>query len=246
MASAGVGSRQAVASSASSGGSGGRRETASPSSNEGSAFAPGSSGPGLPPVSLPSGGGAIRGMGENFSVNAASGSAGLTIPLPFSPSRQGTAPSLSLGYGTQGGGSAWGLGWDLDGLPRITRSVHLGNPTYDDAADRDIFNLSGQEDLVPVYSQCALGTTRSQAQHAAAGTEFSILEDRREGAFLVRFYRPRIEGSFYRIERWTDEVDPEDVHWRVFTPANELTIFGRNDDLLHCGWPEEDLLVAML
>jgi hypothetical protein len=43
------------------------------SKNEGNAFASGTSGPSLPPVSLPSGGGAIRGMGENISMNAVQG-----------------------------------------------------------------------------------------------------------------------------------------------------------------------------
>src|SRR5580704_7975783 len=43
----------------------------------------------LPHVVLPQGGGAIRGIGEKFSVNAANGTAGLSIPLALSPGRSG-------------------------------------------------------------------------------------------------------------------------------------------------------------
>ena len=41
----------------------------------------------LASVSLPKGGGAIRGIGEKFSVNAVSGTASLSVPLVFSPGR---------------------------------------------------------------------------------------------------------------------------------------------------------------
>ena len=39
----------------------------------------------LPSVSLPKSGGAIRGLGEKFSVNAATGTSILSIPFPLSP-----------------------------------------------------------------------------------------------------------------------------------------------------------------
>ena len=43
----------------------------------------------LPKVALPQGGGAIRGIGEKFSVNAATGTSSLRIPLALSPGRAG-------------------------------------------------------------------------------------------------------------------------------------------------------------
>src|SRR4051812_16698570 len=43
---------------------------------------PGSEGSLLPAVTLPTGGGAIRGIGEKFEVNAVTGTASLSIPLP--------------------------------------------------------------------------------------------------------------------------------------------------------------------
>src|SRR5438094_9467481 len=46
----------------------------------------------LPSVSAPKGGGAIRGLDEKFSVNAATGTAAMEVPLPLSPGRSGFTP----------------------------------------------------------------------------------------------------------------------------------------------------------
>ena len=48
----------------------------------------------VPQISLPKSGGAIRSIDEKFSVNAVNGTAGLTIPFPFSPSRNGFMPQM--------------------------------------------------------------------------------------------------------------------------------------------------------
>jgi hypothetical protein len=66
--------------------------------------------------------------------------------------------------------------------------------------------LSGAEDLVP-----------------APATDADGSEDR--GAYWVRRFRPRIEGLFARIERWTAKADG-DVHWRVVSKDNVLNIYG--------------------
>jgi hypothetical protein len=42
-----------------------------------------------PSVSLPKGGGAIKGIGEKFAANPVTGTGSLTIPLPLSPGRSG-------------------------------------------------------------------------------------------------------------------------------------------------------------
>ena len=65
----------------------------------------------LPALGLPKGGGAIRGIGEKVGVNQATGTASLSIPLPFSPARGGAAPDLSLTYdsGAGAGISDWKL-----------------------------------------------------------------------------------------------------------------------------------------
>src|SRR5262249_51457818 len=52
-----------------------------------------------------------------------------------------------------------------------------------------------------------------------------IHEDEIDG-YRVRRYRPRIEGLFGRIERWTKIDTPGDVHWRSITNDNVLTHYG--------------------
>src|SRR5689334_14071809 len=63
------------------------------------ASAAGSSDPvALPTVTLPKGGGAIRGLGEKFDVAPATGTATLTVPIPISRGRSRFEPELSLRY----------------------------------------------------------------------------------------------------------------------------------------------------
>jgi hypothetical protein len=66
---------------------------AAPSASGGGRGAPwqlAEGGPAAPPaVSLPKGGGAVRDIGEKFTVNAATGTASLAIPVATSPGRAG-------------------------------------------------------------------------------------------------------------------------------------------------------------
>src|SRR5262245_40092072 len=103
-----------------------------------------------PAVTLPKGGGALRGIGEKFGANPVTGTGSLTIPLSASPGRAGFAPDLSLTYDSGSGNGPFGFGWTLP-LPSITRKTELGLPRYRDAEESDTFVLSGAEDLVPVY-----------------------------------------------------------------------------------------------
>src|SRR4030095_12462341 len=52
-----------------------------------------------------------------------------------------------------------------------------------------------------------------------------VHEDDRDG-YRVRRYRPRIEGLFARIERWTRQSDG-DVCWRSISKDNITTFYGR-------------------
>lgn len=162
----------------------------------------------LPSIALPKGGGAIRGIGEKFSVNPATGTASLSIPCPMTPSRGDASPKLSLAYSSGLGNGPFGVGWSL-GLPAITRRTDRGLPRYLDAAESDVFMLAGAEDLVPV--------------------EPREDEDRRgpdEVDYRVRRYRPRIEEPFTRVERW-ERLDDGDVFWRTFSRDNTVICFGR-------------------
>ena len=103
----------------------------------------------------------------------------------------------------------------LDGAylsPSITRKTDKGLPQYSDLYETDVFILSGQEDLVPVLREDGhgLGFERARAE-----------------GYRVKRYRPRIEGLFARIERWTRLADG-DEHWRSIAKDNTLTVYGRN------------------
>jgi hypothetical protein len=102
-----------------------------------------------PAITLPKGGGAVRGIGEKFAANPITGTGALTVPLPASPGRAGFGPSLALSYDSGAGQGPFGLGWTL-GLPAITRKTDKGLPRYDDSTESDVFLLSGAEDLVPI------------------------------------------------------------------------------------------------
>jgi len=100
-------------------------------------------------ISLPKGGGAIRGMGEKFAANPVTGTGSLTVPIATSPGRSGFGTKLSLSYDSGAGNGPFGLGWHLS-LSSITRKTDKGLPRYFDDEESDVFILSGAEDFVPV------------------------------------------------------------------------------------------------
>jgi hypothetical protein len=102
-----------------------------------------------PSISLPKGGGAIRGIGEKFAANPVTGTGSMTVPIATSPGRSGFGPQLALSYDSGAGNGPFGFGWSLS-LPSITRKTDKGLPQYHDAVESDVFILSGAEDLVPV------------------------------------------------------------------------------------------------
>jgi RHS repeat-associated protein len=161
-----------------------------------------------PAISLPKGGGAIHGMGEKFAANPVTGTGALSVPIYTSSGRAGFGPQLSLSYDSGSGNSAFGFGWSLP-LPSITRKTDKGLPQYRDAEDSDIFILSGAEDLVPVL--------KGNGE----------IDEGLRGGFLVRRYRPRIEGLFARIERWINLSDPTDTFWRSISRENVTTWYGK-------------------
>ncbi|MBP9881834.1 MAG: hypothetical protein KBF32_00435 [Chitinophagales bacterium] len=177
----------------------------------------------VPSISLPKGGGAIKGIDEKFSVNAVNGTSSFSIPLPFSPSR-GASPSLSLSYSSGAGNGIFGLGWSLN-LGSIKRKTDKGLPQYLDSIDSDTFLFSEAEDLVPEFNKNPDGSFQLDSDG-----EYIINErNSTDGLFNIRNYKPRIEGLFARIERWT-EKSTGIVKWRVITKENVTTLFGWNNN----------------
>jgi hypothetical protein len=133
-------------------------------------------------ISLPKGGGALHGLGEKFSPDLHTGTGNFTIPITLPAGRNGFQPQLNLVYSTGAGNGPFGLGWNLS-VPGISRKTSQGVPQYqDNAADpqqRDIFILSGAEDLVPASDEIA----------------------------EITRYCPRTEGLFAQIEHHQDDAN---------------------------------------
>lgn len=169
-----------------------------------------------PAIGLPKAGGAIRGIGEKFATNAVTGTGSMSVPIAVSPGRAGFGPALTLTYDSGAGNGPFGFGWQL-GLPMITRKTAKGLPRYADAAESDTFILSDAEDLVPL-----LDHTNGWQRAAAIEPDYAP-------GYRVDRYRPRTEGLFARIERWTRTVDG-DVHWRSISRDNITTCYGADDN----------------
>jgi RHS repeat-associated protein len=177
----------------------------------------------IPSITLPKGGGAIKGIDEKFSVNAVNGTSSFSIPLPFSPAR-GASPSIGLSYSSGAGNSIFGLGWNLS-LSSIKRKTDKGLPQYLDAVDSDTFLFSEVEDLVPEFKKNSDGSF----QLDIVGEYIINERDSSDGLFAIRNYKPRIEGLFARIERWTEKANGR-IKWRVINKENSTTLFGWTDN----------------
>jgi RHS repeat-associated protein len=171
-----------------------------------------------PSISLPKGGGAIQGIGEKFAANPVTGTGAMTIPLATSPGRSGFGPQLTLSYDSGSGNGVFGFGWSLS-LPAITRKTDKGLPQYLDADESDVFILSGAEDLVPLLVETPAGWKRETLPTRNINGE----------DYEIRRYRPRIEGLFSRIERWTS-LQTGEIHWRSITRDNITTLYGKDDN----------------
>lgn len=162
----------------------------------------------IPKIELPKGGGAIRGIDEKFKVNAANGTASLSVPFPITPGRHGFSPSLSLSYSSGGGNTPFGLGWSLS-LAQISRKTDKGIPQY---AGEDVFVMAGAEDLVPYLVEDGPGNW--------------VPEVRSEGDYRISRYRPRISSDHARIEMI--HHPDHGTYWRVTSAQNTVVIYGRS------------------
>lgn len=146
----------------------------------------------VPSISLPKGGGAIKGIDEKFTVKAVNGTASFSVPLPFSLAR-GASLSLNLTYNSGAGNGIFGLGWSL-GLPSMRkRTTDKELPKYFDTIDSYTYLFSGAEDLVP-----ELEYNEANKKWEDKKIPYRILN---ENTYKIKRYRPRIEGLFARIER---------------------------------------------
>src|SRR5262245_24441586 len=92
-------------------------------------------------IRLPAGGGAVDGIGSDFTTNLNTGVGTYAVPIRLPNGYRGQAPQLALQYSSGMGADAFGLGWSLGGLA-IRRDARNGVPGYD-ANDRLL--LAGEE-----------------------------------------------------------------------------------------------------
>lgn len=144
----------------------------------------------------------------------------MTVPIPISASRGDFGPALSLSYDTGSGNGPFGFGWQLS-VPWISRKTDKGCPRYRDDQESDVFIMTGGEDLVPIlrYDENGGWTRVPPEVRELDGVKYE-----------VRRYRPRVEGAFARIERWTTQVNLSNSHWRITDGDNVTVVYGDSNN----------------
>ena len=105
-------------------------------------------------ISLPSGGGAIGGLGEKFSPDLFTGTGNFTVPIALPAGGAACSPGCRWRTAPANGNGLFGLGWAL-GMPGVSRKTSHGVPRYRDMARRTVSRPTPSccpvaEDLVPV------------------------------------------------------------------------------------------------
>lgn len=149
-------------------------------------------------------------LGEELEVREFTGQLRLRVPIPVPPGRSGFSPSLALVHGGGAANGPFGLGWSLSG-GSVRRKADEGVPLYDDDVESDAFVLAGAGELVVVRGDGGAPDRR-----------------REEGGDVrVTRYRARSEGSFSRIERWTETATGVS-HWRTVDAEGVHRVYGRS------------------
>lgn len=165
----------------------------------------------IPEITLPKGGGALKGIDEKFKVNSSNGTASFSLPFPTTPARNDMAPTIGLSYNSGAGNGPFGIGWSAS-IPMIKRKTDNQIPQYGHGECEDIFMFSESEDLQPWLNE-------------DGGNWTPDITDTPD--FLVQRFRPRIEGGFSRIEYITDK-DTDQQYWKVTSRNNVTTFFGHS------------------
>ena len=147
-----------------------------------------------------------------IEVNILTGSARLSVPIRTSPGRESFGPELALSYGSGGGNSTFGVGWLLSGVPSIGLDTGRSLPTYQDGTDRYVY--AGGQELVPYRRE-------------QGGQWLPVVEQK--GGYRVQRLRSKVERSFERFEKWTDQTTGR-AHWLVYARNGVVSLFGKASD----------------
>jgi Salmonella virulence plasmid 65kDa B protein/Insecticide toxin TcdB middle/N-terminal region/Insecticide toxin TcdB middle/C-terminal region len=147
----------------------------------------------------------------DVAVDARTGTASVSVPLPLTPGRGDLDPELALTYGSGGGNSPFGVGWSLAGVPAITLDPRDGVPRYD---GDDGVAFAGER-LVPWLERDG---PRWVPRTATVGE------------FTVQFYRRAVEQDpRLRFERWIERSTGR-CHWRIRDARDVVTVYGLAED----------------
>jgi RHS repeat-associated protein len=160
-------------------------------------------------VSLPEGGGAIKGVGDSFKANSFSGAGTFSIPIPVSAARD-FEPDLFLEYSSAGGNGVFGLGFSLS-LSKISTSTNNGIPKYDGT---DQFLLDGEKLIF---------------RKSTAGMPNPRTEENSGKSYLVSTYLQAVETSYAQIEQWLDQ-ESRISFWKVLSADNTTSFYGREEE----------------
>ncbi|MEN8871741.1 MAG: SpvB/TcaC N-terminal domain-containing protein, partial [Akkermansiaceae bacterium] len=155
----------------------------------------------------------IGSLGGTFSTGG-DGSANYSIPIDIPKGTSGMEPSISIGYSSNGGNGALGVGFDLSGFNRITRGgtsrAKEGDKGVDpvDFDENDRFFFDG-ELLIAVKNEA--GTALLASDYGKHGTE----------------YRTENDG-FARIYSW-GQLGSGPAFWTVETKAGLRIEMGNCD-----------------
>ncbi len=147
-------------------------------------------------ISLPSGPGAVEGLGESFQPAPCTGAAQYGVGLRLMHAAAGHVPALSLDYSSDSGNGPLGLAWSMT-IPHVQRRTDFGIPRYVDEAngvDDDGDGQTDEDDEVDAF----IDETSERLVHVGGGD-----------------YRCRFEDAFIRYRRegdhWVGDL-PEGTH----------------------------------
>lgn len=163
----------------------------------------------LPGISLPKGGGAIKGIGELFKFNAFTGTGSFSVPVYTSPCRD-FEPKISLDYNSAEGNGVFGMGFSIS-IPYISRKTEKGIPRYDSS---DAFILSNADELVPKL----VGNSKELDTRVVEESGIN---------WRVTGYLPRVEGDFARIEFWEGNGSS---YWKIVSKGNITSVYGQSEN----------------
>jgi hypothetical protein len=150
-------------------------------------------------ISLPKGGGAMRGLEEKFSPDLHTSIGNFTVPIGVPPGRRGRQPKFDLVYSTGNDHGFFGLGWALT-VPGVARKTSHG--VARDQGEQDTFIPSRAEDLVPVdrpgqhqvrYRPRTEGLVADMVRHHNPGTGLDHWEVATKDGLVKRYGSGRPE-----------------------------------------------------